>query len=58
MRANRLRIALLLLQAHYRLTGCELAKRLAVSEGTVNEDMEALSVAGLHVHHSRAAFGI
>jgi len=49
MSANRLLSALLLLRAHGRLTGHELAKRLEVSESTVDGDMEALNAAGIPV---------
>ncbi|MBV8072785.1 MAG: SpoIIE family protein phosphatase [Acidobacteriaceae bacterium] len=49
MRADRLVSALLELQAHGRLTGRELAERLAVSERTVQRDMEALGAAGVPV---------
>lgn len=49
MRADRLLSALLLLQAHGRLTRRELAERLKVSERTVHRDMEALGLAGVPV---------
>jgi serine phosphatase RsbU (regulator of sigma subunit)/biotin operon repressor len=57
MRADRLLSALLLLQAHGRLTGRELARRLEVSERTVHRDMEALSASGVPVYALRGAQG-
>jgi serine phosphatase RsbU (regulator of sigma subunit)/biotin operon repressor len=57
MRADRLLSALLELQAHGRLTGRELAKRLEVSERTVHRDMEALGAAGVPVFALRGAQG-
>src|ERR1700730_13565165 len=57
MRADRLLSALLLLQAHGRLTGRELAKRLEVSERTVHRDMEALSAARVPVYALRGSRG-
>jgi predicted DNA-binding transcriptional regulator YafY len=48
---------LLLLQAHGRLTGRELSKRLEVSVRTVHRDMEALSAAGVPVFALRGARG-
>lgn len=57
MRADRLLSALLLLQAHGRLTGRELAERLEVSARTVHRDMEALGAAGVPVLALRGARG-
>ncbi len=57
MRADRLLSELLLLQAHGRLTGREIAKRLEISERTVHRDMEALSAARVPVFALRGARG-
>jgi predicted DNA-binding transcriptional regulator YafY len=57
MRADRLLSALLLLQAHGRLTSRELAKRLEVSERTMHRDMEALSASGVPVFAMRGSHG-
>jgi predicted DNA-binding transcriptional regulator YafY len=57
MRADRLLSMLLLLQAHGRLTGRELAERLEVSERTVHRDMESLSTSGVPVFAIRGAQG-
>lgn len=57
MRADRLLSMLLLLQAHGRLTGRELAERLEVSERTVHRDMESLSASGVPVLAIRGAQG-
>lgn len=57
MRADRLLSILLLLQVHRRLTARELARRLDVSERTIQRDMEALGVAGVPVYAARGAGG-
>ena len=57
MRADRLLSMLLLLQAHGRLTGRELAERLEVSERTVHRDLESLSASGVPVFATRGAQG-
>lgn len=57
MRADRLLSILLLLQAHGRLTGRELAERLEVSERTLHRDMEALSASGVPIYALRGSRG-
>src|ERR1051325_10587648 len=57
MKADRLLSALLLLQAHGRMTGREMSQRLEVSLRTVHRDMEALSMAGVPVFALRGARG-
>jgi len=57
VRADRLLSMLLLLQAHGRLTGREIARRLEVSERTVHRDMESLSASGVPVYALRGAQG-
>src|SRR5262245_38528189 len=57
MRADRLLSALLLLQAHGRLSSREMARRLEVSERTMHRDMEALSASGVPVFAMRGSRG-
>jgi predicted DNA-binding transcriptional regulator YafY len=57
VKSDRLLSALLLLQAHGRLTGREMARRLEVSERTIHRDMDALSAAGIPVLALRGAQG-
>jgi predicted DNA-binding transcriptional regulator YafY len=58
MKADRLLSALLLMQAHARLTGRELSRRLEVSLRTIHRDMESLSAAaGVPISALRGAQG-
>ena len=57
MKSTRLLSALMLLQAHGRLSCRELAERLEISERTAHRDMEALSEAGIPVFALRGTQG-
>jgi predicted DNA-binding transcriptional regulator YafY len=57
MRADRLLSIMLLLQIYRRLTAGELARRLEVSERTIQRDMDALSTAGVPVTALRGQGG-
>src|SRR5690242_16579566 len=57
MKSDRLLSTLLLLQAHGRLTGRDMAKRLEVSMRTMHRDMEALSASGVPVFAMRGSQG-
>ncbi len=57
MRADRLLSALLLLQAHGKLSSKALAERLEVSARTIHRDMESLSASGVPVVATRGALG-
>jgi predicted DNA-binding transcriptional regulator YafY len=57
VKSGRLLSGLLLLQAHGRLTGRELAERLEVSQRTIHRDMEELSSAGVPITALRGAQG-
>src|SRR5918996_6098553 len=57
MRASRLVSILLLLQARGRLTACELAGALEVSERTIYRDLIDLGAAGVPVYGERGKGG-
>lgn len=57
MRADRLISILILLQNRGRMTACDLAAELQVSERTIYRDMDALSAAGFPVYTERGPGG-
>ena len=57
MKSDRLLSALMLLQAHGRLSSREIAERLEISERTAHRDMEALCIAGIPLIAHRGAQG-
>jgi predicted DNA-binding transcriptional regulator YafY len=57
MRAERLVAILLHLQSSKQLSAAKLAQRLAVSERTIQRDMEALSLAGVPLYAERGRSG-
>lgn len=57
MKADRLLSALMLLQAHGRLSSRDLAERLEISVRTAHRDMEALCLAGIPVSAMRGYKG-
>jgi len=57
MKSDRLLSALMLLQAHGRLSTRELAERLEISQRTAHRDMEALCTAGIPLIALRGAQG-
>ena len=57
MKSDRLLSALMLLQAHGRLSTRELAERLEISQRTAHRDMESLCTAGIPLIALRGAQG-
>jgi predicted DNA-binding transcriptional regulator YafY len=57
MRAERLLSIMLLLQSQKQMSAAKLAHRLAVSERTIQRDMEALSMAGIPLVSERGRAG-
>jgi predicted DNA-binding transcriptional regulator YafY len=57
MKSDRLLSALMLLQAHGRLSSREIAERLEISQRTAHRDMEALCIAGIPLIAHRGAQG-
>ena len=57
MKSDRLLSALILLQAHERLSTREMAERLEVSQRTAHRDMEALCAAGIPLNAIRGVYG-